>query len=148
MSIYTASGIKSNVARNTCREVVLKVDGELYKDYFIAAGQTSKNVMLAILKYMDDDMNTIQVNGDTLDAIIEHTGYNKQVVRNQLVKLQPLIEKTSLRGEYIVNPMFAVKGDEKKVWNIYKKMEQYKVDKKQYLEDNDRMYVDGEKICK
>ena len=133
MSIYTESGIKSEVTKNTCKEVVLKVDGSLYREYFMSVGQTSKNVMLAILKYMDDDMNTIQVNGDTLDAIIDHTGYNKQVVRNQLVKLKPLIERTNLRGEYIVNPMFAVKGNKDKVWKMYSKIERYRTDKKEYL---------------
>ena len=122
-----------NVTRNTNKAVSLKVAGSLYKTYFISIGQTSKNVMLAILKYMDDDMNTIQVGGDTLTAISEHCGYNDQVIRNQLKKLFPLLEKTNLRGEYIVNPQFAVKGNEELVWDMYNKIETLKREQKSRL---------------
>ena len=109
---------------NTKCKVVLMTDGELYKDYFIQVGQTSKNVMLAILKYMECDLNTICVGGDTLDLLVGHTGYSEQTIRDNLRKLHPMLEKTGVRGEYIVNPMFATKGNEKAVWDMYEEIEQ------------------------
>ena len=117
------NGRAVGVTKSTKKNVELKINGTIYKKYFIKVGQTSKNVMLGILKYMDDDMNTISVSGDTLKSLVEHTGYNEQVIRNHLRTLYPMLEKTNVRTEYIVNPTFATKGNEDKIWEIYKKIE-------------------------
>ena len=114
------NGVKVKAITNTTKEVVLKIDSSLYIKNFIEVGQTGKNVMLAILKYMDNDTNLIQIGGDTLKLLVGHTGYSSQVIRNHLRCLYPMLERTvSIRGEYIVNPIFAYKGYECEVWEVY-----------------------------
>jgi len=123
-NIYRENGVRKDCENNTKKNVELKVNSDLYQNEFMKVGQTSKNVMLAILKYMDDDLNTIQIGGDTMECMMIHTGYNKQVIRNQLKVLFPIIEKTgAIRGEYIVSPTFAVKGSEALAWESYASVE-------------------------
>ena len=117
------NGVKISAETNTKCKVVLITDGTMYGDYFVEVGQTGKNVMLAILKYMECDMNTICIGGDTMELISKHTGYNTQSIRDQLKGLYPMLEKSSVRGEYIVNPMFAYKGNIKDVYNTYELVE-------------------------
>lgn len=122
-NIYRENGIKKGVYSNSTKDVLVKVQGSLYHKFFVPMGKTEKNVLLSMLTLIDDDLNTIQVGGDTLTELVNLTGYNEQSIRNKLRNLHPLIEKTSLRGEYIVNPLFAVKGSETQVWNNYKRIE-------------------------
>ena len=123
------NGVKSK-QRESKGRVILKTDGSLYQKEFVRVGQTSKNIMLAILKYMEEDLNTIIISGETLKFIMQHTGYTEQVIRNHLRELYPLIEKTrQIRGEYIVNPLFAIKGSEHAVWEFYSSL-QHKLENK------------------
>ena len=82
-------------------------------------------VLLEILKHIDDDTNLLQIGGNTLLAITTSSGYSEKAIRNSLSKLNKagLCERTNLRGEYIVNPLFAVAGNEDSVWNAYSKVE-------------------------
>lgn len=131
------SGVKTSVNRNTGKSVELLVNGSMYVDCYMNLDGTAKHVINAILKYMGDDSNLIQIGGDTLNAIIELTEYNEGTIRKAMVRLNKfgLAEKTNLRGEYIVNPSFAVKGNEKLVWDTYGSIEN---SLKEYREDNDR----------
>jgi len=122
-NIYRETGNRLQPSANIQEAVTLHIHSKLYKDVFSNLGNTSKRVMLVILSYMENDLNTIQVGGEVLDAMSKHTGYGAQTIRNQLAKLYPLLEKTNLRGEYIVNPLFAVKGNEESVWKFYRGLE-------------------------
>ena len=122
-NIYRERGNKLGVLHGTLKDIVVKASGSLYQDKFVGLGKTEKNILLSLIRLMDDDMNTVQVGGDTLEEVCRETGYGKQVVRNKLGSLYPLLEKTGLRGEYIVNPLFAIKGNETSVWKVYHKIE-------------------------
>lgn len=118
-NIYRENGNKVNVYANSNKDVMIKTTSLLYQDKFVGLGKTEKNVLFGMIRLMEDDMNTIQVGGDTLEQLCVDTGYSKQVIRNKLGSLYPLIEKTSLRGEYVINPLFAIKGNPDKVWKTY-----------------------------
>jgi len=121
------NGRRLKVVSNTKKGVELKVHGELYNKLFVRVVHTAKNIMLAILECMDDDMNTIQIGGDTLKQIKKITMYSEQTIRDNLRVLHPIIEKTGqIRGEYIVNPTFAVKGSEELVWLNYTRINKLK----------------------
>jgi len=120
-------GRKITVESNAKKGVWLRVHGELYNNAFVRVGHTAKNVMLAILECMDDDMNTIQIGGDTLKKLKKITRYSEQTIRDNLRVLHPMLEKTGqIRGEYIVNPTFAVKGSEELVWMNYTRINKNK----------------------
>jgi len=106
-------------------DVMLKVNGTIYMSEYVKLGQTAKTVISGLLKHMNNDTNLFYVGGDTLKKLVAHTGYSDATIRNQVSKIVKtnLIEHTSLRGEYIVNPLFAVKGDEKLVWKSYERIE-------------------------
>jgi len=123
------NGVKSK-DQDSNGKVELKTAGSLYKNEYVLLGHTAKQILAAILKYMEADLNTIHIGGETLKNIMEYTGYNEQVIRNHLRELYPLIEKTrQIRGEYIINPTFAVKGSEQAVWDFYRTLE-YKIEAK------------------
>ena len=85
-----------------------------------------KKVFLAIVKHMEIDTNLITLLGATLSIIIDELAVSKQQVRNATSNLAVLhlLEPTrTLRGEYIVNPSLAWKGNEDKVWKFYTKFE-------------------------
>lgn len=120
-NIYRESGIKRDVKCGTNKRVELKVKNDIYCNEYIGLGKTDKCVIAAVLMLIENDMNTIFIGGDTLDELSSITGYNAQTIRDSVVRLSRLflLERTSVRGEYIVNPLFAVKGNEKSVWDVY-----------------------------
>ncbi len=103
----------------------IKVNGTMYSGVFMKLGGTEMKVLLEILKHIEPNTNLLQIGGDTLLAITVSSGYSEKVVRNSLSKLNKsgLCERTSLRGEYIVNPVFAIAGCEDSVWGMYQKIE-------------------------
>ncbi len=85
-----------------------------------------KKIFLAIVKHMGIDTNLITLLGDTLAILMSELSVSKQQIRNATSNLAALhlLEPTrTLRGEYIVNPSLAWKGDEEKVWKYYTKFE-------------------------
>ena len=125
-NLKNLSGIRNKPSRFTDKSVELKVNGSLYVDCYMNLDGTAKHVINAILKYMDNDTNLIQIGGDTLQAIIDLTEYNEGTIRKAMVRLNKfsIAEKTNLRGEYIVNPLFAIKGNDISVWNTYRSLEE------------------------
>jgi len=97
----------------------------LYKTVYSPLTAGVKVVLQAILSYTDSGTNLISIGGDTLEAIAEQTRFTKEGVRNAvaILKKANLIESTGLRGEYIVNPMFAIRGDYLEAWGSYQKIE-------------------------
>ena len=98
----------------------------MYKAFEEKTTGSEKKVMLAILKLMAKDLNVITIGGKTLLEIMDETGMSESHIRNSVSKLKSLflIEPTGvLRGEYIVNPTFAIKGDIRKVWRFYGELE-------------------------
>ena len=104
----------------------LKTNGKLWKVFENKTSGTGKTVMLAIFRYMESDTNLITINGNTIIAIKNDTGMSESQIRNKVSELKKLhlIEATTIRGEYIVNPTLAIKGSSGKVWEMYSKIEQ------------------------
>ena len=106
------------------KNVEIKTKGKLYNNYFIGLNKTQKNIMTIVLQLMEKDLNTITFLGDTLKEIMDKTGYTENTIRKNLSLLYPLIEPTKQSTrEYIVNPMFAIRGDEAKIWKMYGSIE-------------------------
>jgi len=107
------------------RGVELMVKTKMYNIFEQEVSGTGKKLMLALLKLMDNDTNLIQINGVTLDTLLKTTGLSESQVRNKTSELKKyyLIESTGTRSEYIINPMFAVKGNASSVWRMYGKLE-------------------------
>ena len=117
--------MKRSLEKATQHTVVIKTNGTMYRDDYEPLDLTAKNVLSALLVFMDTHANTIQIGGDTLEELLKRTKYSEGTIRKALVRLNKigLAEKTGLRGEYIVNPLFAIKGSEDKVWDMYKLIE-------------------------
>ena len=97
---------------------------DIYRSFVEHTIGAEKKVMMGILKYMEPDMNHVIINGETLVNIMNTTGLCKQQIRNCVTNLKKLhiIEPLRLRAEYIVNPLFAVKGNYDEVWKFYGQM--------------------------
>lgn len=122
-NIYRENGRTQDASYNTESYVAIKTKGSLYRDKFTSLSDGEKKVLMALLDFCDNDLNTIQVGGDVANAIEDTYSIKVKTIRNVLPKLYPIVEKTHLRGEYIINPMFAVKGNEDSVWRMYSKIE-------------------------
>lgn len=122
-NIYRENGVRQDAEYNTDSFVAIKTKGSLYRDKFTSLSDGEKKVLMAILDFCDNDLNTIQVSGDVATAMEDAYNIKIKTIRNVLPKLYPIVEKTHLRGEYIVNPLFAVKGSEDSVWRMYNKIE-------------------------
>jgi hypothetical protein len=85
----------------------------------------NKIVLLAIIHLCSDSLNTIFIGGNTLKELSKETGFTEPSIRNAVTKLKlsKLIEPTLLRGEYIVNPLYAIKGSCSLVWRNYQRIE-------------------------
>lgn len=107
-------------------DIIFKVSGSMFKEHYKLLDNTSRNVLNNLFVVMERDMNLVHIGGDTLDKLERLTGYSEGTIRKAMVVLNKfhLAEKTSLRGEYIINPMLAVKGDERMVWEMYNKIEE------------------------
>ena len=104
------------------KNVTLLVNSKAYTEFEKSTIGADKKVMLSILKYMIADFNIININGSTLKSISNETSMSESHIRNSISRLKKLylIEPTrDFRGEYIVNPTFAFKGSESKVWHTY-----------------------------
>jgi len=103
----------------------LKTDNKLWKVFENNTSGTGKTIMLAIFRYMESDTNLIAIVGNMLDTLRKDTGMSESQIRNKVSELKKLhlIEPTSLRGEYIVNPTLAIKGKSGKVWEMYGNIE-------------------------
>ena len=105
--------------------LVINTNGSMYSDVFLKLGGTEMKVLLEILKHIDDGTNLVQIGGEYLLLIMINSGYSEKAIRNSLSKLNKvgICERTNLRGEYIVNPLFAVAGSEESVWRMYSRIE-------------------------
>lgn len=124
-NIYRPNGNKVNVSSETKDKVTLLVGGSMYSDEYMKLDNTAKTVLDSILKYISNGTNIIHIGGDTLVSMCKFTGYQEQTIRKAIVRLNDscILEKTTIRGEYIVNPLFAYKGDESRVWLSYSEVE-------------------------
>jgi len=107
--------------------ITMNHNSTYYKVFELKVTGADKKVMLAILKLMEIDMNTISLLGDTLEAICAEAKVSKQQVRNatsRLAKLHLLEPTKTIRGEYVINPSFAWKGNEARTWKFYETLEQ------------------------
>ena len=124
--------------------ILLKVDGSMFNNQYMDIGSTSRIVLSNLFRLMDKDTNLIQIGGETLTDICMNTKYSEGTVRKAMVELNKfkLAEKTDLRGEYIINPLLAIKGNEFAVFDTYKMIEKSlsgRTGEREYGEDMDRM---------
>mgnify|MGYP006883062210 CR=1 FL=1 len=122
-NIYRINGNKKNADSGTDKFVVLNTKSSVYNKYYTSLSDSDKKILMALMDYCDNDMNTIQVSGNVGEAIESKYNIKVKTVQNAFKRLYPLIEKTSLRGEYVINPLFAIKGNEDSVWRAYGKIE-------------------------
>lgn len=124
-NIYRPNGNIVNVSSETKDKVTLLVGGRMYADEYMKLDNTAKTVLDSILKYISNGTNIIHIGGDTLIAMCKFTGYQEQTIRKAIVRLNDssILEKTTIRGEYMVNPLFAYKGEESRVWFSYSQIE-------------------------
>ena len=118
-------GTTIDVQKGTYGRLTINRDNKLYYVYK-ALRSDEKTIMDSILTYMDSASNIITVNGATLDAIVDDSGYSPKTVRNVLSLLckTNLLESTlQLDREYIINPIFAIKGgNDISVWQAYQSL--------------------------
>lgn len=126
--IYYERGVKVNPLTGSVGKVVMRTETQMYKDVYMVLDKIAKRVYDAVIHYMTEDLNTIQPQGEVLDGLVLMTGYEKNTVQKAVGRLSKLglVEKTDLRGEYIVNPMVAYKGNEYRVWEMYRVIEENK----------------------
>ena len=106
-------------------DVILKAGGSMFCNQFMDIDNTSRKVLNNLFLEIEKDTNLVQIGGATMTSLVGRTGYSEGTIRKAMVVLNKfkLAEKTNLRGEYIVNPLFAVKGNEELVWQVYGKIE-------------------------
>ena len=102
-----------------------KTDGKLYLNEYMKLDLTANRVLNMLISIMVEDTNLVSLSKTKLLKIIEYTGYTESTIRKALVRLNKsgLAERTNKRGQYIINPAFAVKGEESHIWFIYSKVE-------------------------
>lgn len=124
-NIYRPNGNGVKCSFNTKYMVVHVMSSELYNTEYKNLSHTSKKVLESVFKFMTVNMNTINIGGDTLKSMIDYSGYSEKTIRNQVSEIckTKILEHTSNRGEYIVNPLIAYKGDYKEVWRTYGEVE-------------------------
>ena len=98
---------------------------ELYKNGYLKLTKGQQSILIELLRFTTDDLNCIVLSGDTKQAILEASGYSNGGLKNALIalKLAKLIEPTLKKAEYIINPLFATKGNDEVVWKHYQKIE-------------------------
>ena len=124
------NGIPSHVEAGTKGNILLKRNSNAYADY-LQLRSDDKAVLDSILALMQTNSNHIILAGDTLLAVSEVSGYTVSSLRNPVARLaemnflQPVAQ--GVPAEYIVNPLFAIKGTESSIWSFIQAI-QYKND--------------------
>ena len=117
-------GAKVKVNHNSRRLYTINPESPLNQLYRkLTAGE--KAVLQSLLKFCSDHVNLIHIGGETLEALCLDTGYTSTSIRNAVTKIKRahLIEPTGLKGEYIINPLYAIKGNYSSVWRTYQVIE-------------------------
>ena len=117
-------GVAVSTVHNTKESYKINPESPLNGAYGKLTGG-ERLILQSILRYCGMNSNLIHIGGDTLEAICKDTGYTPESIRNALanIKKTHLIESTGLRGGYIVNPLYAIKGDYAEVWATYQTIE-------------------------
>lgn len=114
-----------DVQKGTFGKIVIDRNHNLYSTYRKLRSDT-KSVMDSILTYMQSETNLIVLKGNTLNMVMNDTGYAERTVVNAINELKKLmfIEIThQLPHELIVNPVFAYKDNQlETVWKTYQKV--------------------------
>ena len=126
-NIHRETGTKQKVDTNTKKDIVLKRKGNLYKKVLPKLRTDDKKILFSLLTFMTDNTNHIIVAGDTMQAVIKDTGFAEQTIKDSLSRLNKkgLIQgsKKLLPFEYIINPLFAIKGNERDIWEFQHNIE-------------------------
>lgn len=117
-------GIAVPTAHNTKEAYSINPESPLNGAYAKLTGG-ERLILQSILRYCGKGSNLIHIGGETLEVICKDTGYTHESIRNAVanIKKTHLIESTGLRGGYIVNPNYAIKGDCAGVWATYQTIE-------------------------
>lgn len=122
------NGFKVNPLRGSKGNIVLKTNSLYYENY-IDLRSDDKAIMDTLLYVTSTNTNHFVVANDTIDLIVRRSGYAESTIMNALTRLhsKDLIHTITLPYEYIVNPLFAIKGSECEVWQFIQLI-QYKGD--------------------
>ena len=117
-------GIPVNVGKGTGKDIILKRTNQLFYTYQKLRSD-DRAVLDSLLQYANNDTNQLMLGGATLDAVIGTTGYTEATIRNCIVSLvkQTFIMKTPIQTELLINPTFAIKGNELAVWKFIQSVE-------------------------
>lgn len=111
------------------RSITMFKDTELYTHMQILS-RGERALLDFILKEMDDGLNTIILNGDVMQRVIDSTGLTKGTIDvfTSKLKKEGFISKALLAYEYVVDPRLAIAGNEVEVYrNVAKIEEQLKL---------------------
>ena len=119
------NGVTVSVLKGTHGNIILKTSSSYYRAYSNLRADDTK-IMDAILQIATTNTNHFVASGQTLQALVDISKYSQGAVQNALVRLNELhlISRTNkISGEYIVNPLFAIKGSECAVWQFIQAVE-------------------------
>ncbi len=124
--IHRPNGLTTHPLKGARGNILLKTTSNEYNTY-LALRSDDKAILDTLLYVSSTNTNHFIVANHTLDVIVEKSGYAKKTVLNALTRLETysLIAKLDLAYEYIVNPLFAIKGSECDVWKFIQTI-QYK----------------------
>ena len=117
-----------SLSRGTNQKAKINQQGKIYDDGFLSLTDGQKSVMIEMLNFTDNGLNTVCMSGDTKYKVVNNTGFTDGGVKNAVtaIKNTELIEPTGVNGEYVINPILATKGDSSSVWCNYQKIESQK----------------------
>ena len=109
-----------NVRVSNGRSIRMFKEGYLYNK-MQTLSKKERALLDFILQNMARDMNTIVLDGDTKDMVVERVGITEGSLTTMvsILKAKGFIDKALLPYEYIVHPTLAVCGNEEEVYRVY-----------------------------
>ena len=107
-------------------EVTIKLDGKMYEEYNGLRGD-DRVILDALIFVMEKDTNRFVLDDKTLEVLKAQTGYVVGSIKNAMVRLVKthIVDRLPDNGGYYINPTFAIKGSECKIWKFIQSI-QYK----------------------
>jgi len=106
-------------------QITVNFESSAYKNHFLQLSKGDRSIAMKIFEIIEPNMNTFQIGGRTMEWLSKELGVQDSSIRDAVSRMKKLfvVESTAVRGEYIVDPLIAYKGDQDKVWDNYSKIE-------------------------
>jgi hypothetical protein len=120
------NGITRHPLKGSRGNYLVKGNSSLYEDY-LALRSDDKAIMDTLLSVATTDTNHFIAANDTLRVIAELSGYAPSTIMSSIKRLKALhlINSLQLPYEYVINPLFAIKGSECEIWKFIQTAEYY-----------------------